>query len=186
MFYCKKAGFRAGFFCSFTLLDSLNIIMIKKALFAAGCFWGVEEVFREIDGVISTRAGYTGGTLQNPTYEDVCTDTTGHAEAVEIIYDSAKISYTKLLEIFWNSHDPTTLNRQGPDKGTQYRSAVFYYDENQKLEAEKMKSNIEKSARFSHPVVTQIMPAAKFYPAEEYHQKYLLKKGKKSCNSCNW
>lgn len=155
---------------------------LEKAVFAAGCFWEVEETFRKLPGVISTQVGYTGGKTQNPTYEDVCTDTTGHAEALEITYNPEKITYKELLEIFWNNHNPTTLNRQGPDIGTQYRSAIFYHSDAQKNEAEKSKLQLEKSGKYKNPIVTQIVPAGEFYPAEEYHQKYLMKKGLDNCH----
>jgi peptide-methionine (S)-S-oxide reductase len=155
---------------------------MAKATFAAGCFWGVEEAFRQIKGVNSTTVGYTGGTLKNPTYEDVCSGRTGHAEAVEIDYDPAKVSYEQLLGIFWESHDPTTLNRQGPDVGTQYRSAIFYHDAAQEASARGSKTLLEKSGVFKRPIVTEISPAPEFYRAEEYHQQYFEKKGMKSCH----
>ncbi|MDX1595952.1 MAG: peptide-methionine (S)-S-oxide reductase MsrA [Nitrosopumilaceae archaeon] len=148
-----------------------------KATFAAGCFWHVEDLFRKTKGVKSTKVGYTGGTLPNPTYEEVCTDRTGHAEAVQIEYDPQEISYNDLLKIFWENHDPTTLNRQGPDVGTQYRSAVFYHDESQKQDAEKSKHELEKSGRYQKPIVTEVKPVPEFYSAEEYHQKYFQKHG---------
>jgi len=148
-----------------------------KATFAAGCFWHVEDLFRKTKGVKSTQVGYTGGKLTNPTYEEVCTDKTGHAEAVQVEYDPNEISYDKLLKIFWENHDPTTLNRQGPDIGSQYRSAVFYHDESQKQEAEKSKEELEKSGRYQRPIVTEVAPAPEFYKAEEYHQKYFQKHG---------
>lgn len=147
----------------------------QKATFAAGCFWGVEAVFAEQKGVISTRVGYTGGQLKNPTYEEVCFDKTGHAEAVEIIYDPAEISYEKLLDFFWSIHDPTTLNRQGPDIGSQYRSAIFYNTPEQEGQAERSKEKLEKSGKFKSPIVTEIVAARDFYPAEEYHQQYFKK-----------
>ena len=148
-----------------------------KATFAAGCFWHVEDLFRKTKGVKSTKVGYTGGKLAAPTYEEVCTDKTGHAEAVQVEYDPNEISYDKLLKIFWENHDPTTLNRQGPDVGSQYRSAVFYHDESQKQEAEKSKEELEKSGRYQRPIVTEVAPAPEFYKAEEYHQKYFQKHG---------
>lgn len=148
-----------------------------KATFAAGCFWHVEDLFRKTKGVKSTTVGYTGGKLLNPTYEEVCTDRTGHAEAVQVEYDPDQVSYDKLLEIFWENHDPTTLNRQGPDVGSQYRSAVFYHDESQKQEAEKSKQELEKSNHFQKSIVTEIAPAPEFYKAEDYHQKYFQKHG---------
>ncbi len=151
---------------------------MQKATFAAGCFWGVEEAFRKIDGVISTEVGYTGGRTKDPTYEEVCTDTTGHAEAVRLTYDPNIISYDALLDVFWNIHDPTEEDRQGPDIGSQYRSAIFYHDKEQKEAAEKSKANL---SRHGKPIATKIEKAAEFYPAEEYHQKYLMKRGKNIC-----
>ena len=155
---------------------------MAKAIFAAGCFWGVEATFRQLPGVKSTRVGYTGGHFANPTYKDVCTDRTGHAEAVEIEYDPAVLSYDKLLEIFWENHDPTQLNRQGPDWGTQYRSAIFFTDPEQEKAARASKEALEKSQQFSKPIVTQIVPATTFFEAEDYHQQYLEKKGLASCH----
>lgn len=154
----------------------------QKATFAAGCFWGVEETFRTLPGVISTRVGYTGGTMKNPSYQDVCTDQTGHAEAVEITYDPEKISYSELLQIFFDNHNPTTINKQGPDIGTQYRSAIFYHNQDQKEQAEKMIKELNESGKYKKPVVTQIEPAQTFYEAETYHQKYLMKKGLDNCH----
>jgi peptide-methionine (S)-S-oxide reductase len=153
---------------------------MEKATFAAGCFWGVEATFRSIPGVISTRAGYTGGALKNPAYKDVCTDRTGHAEAVEVTYDPARVSYEDLLKVFWQNHDPTTLNRQGPDVGTQYRSAVFYHSPAQEAAARASKDQVQKSSR--RPIVTQIVPAAEFWQAEDYHQQYLEKRGLAHCH----
>jgi peptide-methionine (S)-S-oxide reductase len=155
---------------------------MAKATFAAGCFWGVEATFRQLPGVISTRVGYIGGSTANPTYKQVCMDTTGHAEAVEIEYDPSKLSYDKLLEVFWENHDPTQLNRQGPDWGKQYRSAIFFHSPEQETEAKASKEQLEKSHRFSKPVVTQIVPATTFFEAEDYHQQYLEKKGLASCH----
>ena len=155
---------------------------MAKAIFAAGCFWGVEATFRQLPGVASTRVGYTGGNTTNPTYKDVCTDRTGHAEAVEVTYDPAKLSYDKLLEVFWENHDPTQLNRQGPDFGKQYRSAIFFTSPEQEAAAKASKDSLEKSHRFSKPIVTQIVPAATFFEAEDYHQQYLEKKGLASCH----
>jgi len=155
---------------------------MAKAIFAAGCFWGVEATFRQVPGVISTRVGYTGGTFDKPTYKDVCTDRTGHAEAVEVTYDPAKVSYDKLLDVFWENHDPTQLNRQGPDSGTQYRSAIFFTSPEQEAAARASKVNLEKSHRFSKPIVTQVVPEATFFEAEDYHQQYLEKKGLASCH----
>ena len=154
-----------------------------KATFAAGCFWEVEEAFRKVKGVISTRVGYTGGAFKNPAYEDVCSGKTGHAEAVEVGYDPAALSYDALLDIFWKIHDPTTLNRQGPDTGTQYRSAVFFHDPDQEAAAKASKERLQKSGLYCRPIVTEIVPASRFYPAEEYHQRYLEKRGASSCGS---
>jgi peptide-methionine (S)-S-oxide reductase len=155
---------------------------MAKATFAAGCFWGVEATFRQIPGVLSTRVGYTGGDFKNPTYKDVCTDRTGHAEAVEVEYDPGKVSYDDLLNVFWENHDPTQLNRQGPDFGTQYRSVIFYHSPEQEQAASASKRELENSRRFSRPIVTQIVPATTFYPAEDYHQQYLEKRGLASCH----
>lgn len=155
---------------------------MAKAIFAAGCFWGVEATFRQLPGVVSTRVGYIGGDFPNPTYKDVCTDRTGHAEAVEIEYDPAKLCYEKLLDVFWENHDPTQLNRQGPDWGTQYRSAIFFTSPEQETAAKASKERLEKSRRNRGPIVTQIVPASTFYEAEEYHQQYLEKKGLASCH----
>ena len=148
-----------------------------KATFGAGCFWHVEDLLNKTKGVKSTAVGYIGGQLQNPTYEEVCTDKTGHAEAVEVEYDPDEISFEDLLNVFWTNHNPTTLNRQGPDVGIQYRSAVFYHDETQKEIAEKSKQKLDQSDKFDNPVVTEIVPAPTFYKAEEYHQKYFKKHG---------
>ena len=148
-----------------------------KATFAAGCFWHVEDLLNKTKGVTSTAVGYIGGQLQNPTYEEVCTDKTGHAEAVEVEYDPDEISFEELLDVFWSNHNPTTLNRQGPDIGNQYRSAVFYHDKKQKEIAEKSKQILEKSGKFNDPIVTEIVPAPTFYKAEEYHQQYFKKHG---------
>lgn len=153
----------------------------EKATFAAGCFWGVEEAFRNVDGVVSTEVGYTGGSFPEPTYEDVCSGKTGHAEAVRVIYDPAEITYERLLEVFWNCHDPTSLNRQGLDVGDQYRSAIFYHSEEQKAAALASKGEVARSGIYEEPVVTRIEPASTFWPAEEYHQKYLAKRGRSSC-----
>lgn len=149
---------------------------MQKATFAAGCFWGVEHTFRQVVGVQSTTVGYTGGTMDNPGYHDVCTGDTGHAEAVEVIYDPAKVSYEQLLDIFWNCHNPTTLNRQGPDIGTQYRSAIFYHTPEQGAAARNSKERYQQSGRYKKPIVTEITPAAVFYRAEEYHQQYVEKR----------
>lgn len=148
-----------------------------KATFGAGCFWHVEDLLRKTKGVKSTQAGYIGGKLTNPTYEEVCTDTTGHAEAVQVEYDPNEISYDELLKVFWSNHDPTSLNRQGPDIGNQYRSVIFFHDEEQKKIAQKSKEELEKSGKFQKRIVTEIVPAPEFYKAEEYHQKYFQKHG---------
>ncbi len=155
---------------------------LEKATFGAGCFWGVEVAFRQVPGVTDAIAGYLGGTLPNPTYEDVCTGRTGHAEVVEVTYDPTRVGYDDLLNVFWTSHDPTTLNRQGPDRGTQYRSAIFYHDEGQKAAATASKDRWNKSGKFSSPIVTEITPASTFHRAEEYHQRYLEKHGLASCH----
>jgi len=154
----------------------------EKATFAAGCFWGVEATFRALPGVKATRVGYIGGTTVNPTYKDVCTDRTGHAEAVEVEYDPAEISYDQLLNVFWENHDPTQVNRQGPDHGTQYRTAIFFHSPEQEKQAKASKDALEKSHRFNKPIATQIVPAVTFYEAEDYHQQYLEKKGLASCH----
>jgi len=154
---------------------------MEKATFGAGCFWGVEEAFRNLEGVQETAVGYAGGTMENPSYQNVCTDRTGHAEVVQVEFDPEKISYRQLLDVFWANHDPTTRNRQGPDVGTQYRSVVFYHSPEQKAETEAAKDALEKSGRFSRPIVTQIEPAPEFYRAEEYHQRYLEKRGMSHC-----
>jgi peptide-methionine (S)-S-oxide reductase len=154
---------------------------MEKATFAAGCFWGVEEAFRRVPGVTTTAVGYTGGTLDNPTYQDVCTDRTGHAEAVEVEYDPSRVSYDQLLDVFWSCHNPTTRNRQGPDVGTQYRSAIFYHTPAQKAAAEASRDRLQASGRYPNPVVTEITPAPRFYRAEEYHQRYLEKRGQSHC-----
>src|SRR5918999_1789660 len=150
-----------------------------KATFAAGCFWQVEADFRRVEGVTRTTAGYTGGNLDRPSYEDVCTDRTGHAEAVEVEFDPQTVSYEQLLEVFWSGHDPTQLNRQGPDIGTQYRSAIFVHDEEQERAAQASRERARE--RFDRRVVTEIVPAATFWPAEDYHQRYLEKRGLASC-----
>ena len=145
---------------------------MKKATFGAGCFWGVEETFRRTPGVADTAVGYEGGTLENPTYEDVCTDQTGHAEVVQVEYDPAQVSYETLLDVFWRSHNPTTLNRQGPDVGTQYRSAIFYHDEEQRRVAEEVISEVEAQGLWPNPIVTEVTPFETYYRAEDYHQEY--------------
>ncbi len=148
-----------------------------KATFSAGCFWHVEHLFRKVKGVTDTSVGYTGGNFDNPTYQDVCSSKTGHAEAVQVEYDPSQVSYEDLLEIFWENHDPTSLNRQGPDIGTQYRSAVFVHDEEQEKLAKTSKQKLEKSGKFKKPIVTEIKPISSFYKAEDYHQKYFEKMG---------
>jgi peptide-methionine (S)-S-oxide reductase len=154
---------------------------MEKATFGAGCFWHVEEAFRHLKGVTSTTVGYMGGTLKNPTYEDVCTDKTGHAEVVEITYHPEKISYEDLLNVFWDTHDPTTKNRQGPDVGTQYRSVIFYHTLEQKTTAETSKKKLEQSRKYKKKIMTEITKATTFYPAEEHHQQYLVKHGLAAC-----
>ena len=153
----------------------------KKATFGAGCFWGVEAVFRQTNGVKDAAVGYAGGKTQNPTYEDVCSDATDHAEVVEVVFDPSEVSYAELLDVFWRNHDPTTRNRQGPDVGSQYRSVVFYHSPEQKAAAEAKLAELEKSGRFRRPIVTLIEPAPTFYRAEEYHQQYLAKHGRTHC-----
>lgn len=155
---------------------------MEKATFGAGCFWGVEERFRKIPGVIETAVGYEGGDTDNPTYKEVCTDTTGHAEVVQVEYDPEKVSYGALLDIFWANHNPTTKNRQGPDVGTQYRSVIFYHSPEQQAAAQASKDTLEASGKWKSPIVTDIVPAQTFYKAEEYHQKYLMKRGEESCH----
>lgn len=152
-----------------------------RATFAAGCFWGVEAAFRNTEGVTGTRVGYTGGRLPNPTYEQVCSDATGHAEAVEVEYDPSRVSYSDLLNVFWENHDPTQRNRQGPDVGSQYRSAIFWHDEEQRRAAEQSKAAEQASGRHSRPIVTEIVQAVPFYEAEDYHQQYLEKRGLATC-----
>jgi peptide-methionine (S)-S-oxide reductase len=159
-----------------------SMTQLEKATFGAGCFWGVEVAFRQVPGVVEATAGYLGGTLPNPTYEDVCTGRTGHAEVVEVAYDPGRVTFEDLLNVFWSSHDPTTLNRQGPDRGTQYRSAIFYHNEAQRQTAIASKDRWTGAGRFSSPIVTEITPASTFYRAEEYHQRYLEKHGLASCH----
>jgi peptide-methionine (S)-S-oxide reductase len=151
---------------------------MEKALFGAGCFWGVEAAFRKVKGVLSVCVGYAGGTWKNPSYEEVCTGRTGHAEVAQIDYDPSQVSYDQLLDIFWNIHDPTTLNQQGPDVGTQYRSVIFYYNAAQEAQAFKSKKQLEDSRKYKKNIVTEIRPISEFYKAEEYHQQYLAKAGK--------
>ena len=155
---------------------------MEKAAFGAGCFWGVEAAFRKLKGVKSTAVGYMGGHMENPTYEDVCTDETGHAEVVLVEYDEKQLPYDDLLKVFWACHDPTQLNRQGPDEGTQYRTAIFTYSDAQKTAAEKAKKALSESGKYKKPVATTIEPAQTFYIAEDYHQQYLEKRGLASCH----
>jgi peptide-methionine (S)-S-oxide reductase len=154
----------------------------EKATFGAGCFWGVEAAFRQIPGVVSTQAGYAGGRTPDPTYEAVCSGRTGHAEAVEVTYDPAQVTYDDLLRVFWENHDPTTPNRQGPDVGEQYRSVIFHHSPEQEAAARASQAALERAQRFRRPIVTQIVPAGPFYRAEEYHQQYLEKRGLASCH----
>ncbi|MFQ5701988.1 MAG: peptide-methionine (S)-S-oxide reductase MsrA [Acidobacteriota bacterium] len=153
----------------------------QKATFAAGCFWGVEAAFRRIDGIVATKVGFMGGSTLNPTYREVCTGTTGHAEVVQVDFDPDRVSYERLLELFWSCHDPTTPDRQGPDIGTQYRSAVFFHTPEQEAAATAMMRKLDASGRFDAPIVTAIVPAGPFYEAEEYHQRYLERRGMLDC-----
>ena len=155
---------------------------MEIATFGAGCFWGIEAAFRQVPGVTDAVVGYAGGHTANPTYKDVCTDGTGHAEVVQVTFDPEQLSYEKLLEVFWQIHDPTQLNRQGPDFGTQYRSAIFFHSPEQEAVARKSKEQAQASGRFRRPIVTEITPASAFYRAEEYHQRYLEKRGAASCH----
>ena len=156
--------------------------MLEKATFGAGCFWGVEAEFRKVKGVKRTEVGYEGGHTDRPTYQDVCTDKTGHAEVVQVEYDPNEVSYDDLLKVFWENHDPTQVNRQGPDVGTQYRTVVFYHNDEQKRAAEQSKQELSQSGRFRKPIATEITPAQDFWRAEEYHQQYLEKRGLASCH----
>jgi peptide-methionine (S)-S-oxide reductase len=162
-----------------SVTDKEVLVELEKATFAGGCFWSVEGDFRMIEGVTRTTVGYTGGTTKNPTYEEVCTDTTGHAEALQIEFDPNAVSYKDLLDVFWRVHDPTTMNRQGPDVGTQYRSAIFVHSSEQ--EATATASLLEAQKRYDRPIVTEVTPASEFYPAEDYHQRYYEKRGMASC-----
>ena len=155
--------------------------MTEKASFAAGCFWGVEAEFRNVPGVVDAAVGYTGGKTAKPTYEDVCSGETGHAEAVDVEFDPAKVTYDRLLEVFWENHDPTTRNRQGPDVGSQYRSAIFFHTPEQKAAADASRDMLSACGRYKRPVVTEIVPASTFWRAEEYHQRYLEKRGQAHC-----
>jgi peptide-methionine (S)-S-oxide reductase len=156
--------------------------MAETATFGAGCFWGIEAAFAKVPGVIDTAVGYEGGTMENPTYKDVCTDETGHAEVVQVTFDPAKVSYEQLLDVFWQVHDPTQVNRQGPDFGTQYRTAIFFHSPEQEAAAKKSRAALEASGKLKRAIATEITPATTFYKAEEYHQKYLQKRGAASCH----
>jgi len=149
----------------------------KFAVFGAGCFWGVESSFRAVEGVVDVAVGYAGGNVAKPSYRQVCTGKTGHAEVVQVEYDPARVTFAQLVEVFWQIHDPTTLNRQGPDFGTQYRSVIFYSDEDERTAAEESKRRLDESGQLGRPVVTQVVPAAEFYRAEEYHQRYYERMG---------
>ena len=155
----------------------------EKATFGAGCFWGIEDAYRQIDGVLHTAVGFMGGNTENPTYKEVCTKTTGHAEVVHLEFDPNIVSFEKLLEVFWSVHDPTTLNRQGPDVGSQYRSAIYYHSAEQEAAACESKTQLEAASRFPNPIVTEISPATEFYIAEDYHQQYFEKNGLGSCRT---
>jgi len=155
---------------------------MEKATFGAGCFWGVEAALCSVEGVVSTAVGYMGGTIENPTYEDVCTGKTGHAEVVQVEYDPSKVCYEELLRVFWDIHDPTTANRQGPDVGSQYRSVIFYHTPEQEAAAVESKRKLQESGKYSSSIVTEIVPAGDFWMAEDYHQKYLDKRGQASCH----
>ncbi len=157
--------------------------MMQKATFAAGCFWGVEAAFAQVEGVASTAVGYLGGSFNKPTYDDVCSGATGHAEVVQVEYDPAKVTYEELLDTFWYVHDPTTLNRQGPDIGTQYRSAIFYHTPEQQAAAQQSKDALNGSGKYNSPIATEISPATDFFRAEEYHQRYLEKRGQTTCKT---
>jgi peptide-methionine (S)-S-oxide reductase len=169
-------------FLSACVAESRGGVAVQKATFAAGCFWGVESSFRAIPGVVSTRVGYAGGKTKNPTYKDVCTDKTGHAEAVEVTYDPSKVPYEKLLEAFWNLHDPTQVDRQGPDFGSQYRSVIFFHSPEQEAVAKAAKEKLAKSGKYRRPIATEIVPAGDFWQAEDYHQQYLEKRGLSNCH----
>ena len=156
--------------------------MSEIATFGAGCFWGIEANFRRVPGVLDAVSGYSGGHMENPSYKDVCTDETGHAEVVQVTFDPARVSYEKLLDTFWQMHDPTQVNRQGPDFGSQYRSAIFFHSPEQEATAKKSKAALDASGKFRRPIATEITPAGEFYRAEEYHQRYLEKRGATSCH----
>jgi peptide-methionine (S)-S-oxide reductase len=157
--------------------------MTEIATFGAGCFWGIEAAFRRVPGVVDAVVGYSGGEMANPTYKDVCTDETGHAEVVQVTFDPAKLNYEKLLDAFWAMHDPTQVNRQGPDSGSQYRTAIFFHSPEQEAAAKKSKAALDASRKFRRPIATEITPASTFYRAEEYHQRYLEKRGAASCHN---
>jgi peptide-methionine (S)-S-oxide reductase len=159
----------------------MNKETMQKATFGAGCFWGVEDAFRKLEGVVSTMVGYAGGDFDHPSYQDVCSGVTGHAEVVEVTYNPAITSYTDLLDLFWNIHDPTIRNRQGPDIGAQYRSVIFYHNAEQEKLARESKEKLNASGRYPEKIVTEILPATTFWKAEDYHQQYLEKTGQKSC-----
>jgi len=180
----KPTGLRYCINSASLILDEKKEKPVKTetAIFAAGCFWGVEANFRQIKGVKATAVGYTGGHAESPTYEDVCTDRTGHAEAVQVEYDPKQVSYEQLLKVFWENHDPTTVNRQGPDVGTQYRSAIFYHTPEQKAAAEATKQAMAAGGKYRRPIVTEIVPAGMFWKAEDYHQQYLEKRGMSTCH----
>jgi peptide-methionine (S)-S-oxide reductase len=178
----RKIVFRLDFDFSNFVFNQILEYKMQKATFAAGCFWGVELAFQQVEGVVETSVGYTSGQTKDPTYEQVCTGRTGHAEAVEVVFDPEKVSYSELLNVFWKKHDPTTLNRQGPDIGTQYRSGIYYHDAEQKGLAEESKANLDASGSYRSSIVTEITEASVYYPAEDYHQKYLEKRGMRSCS----
>jgi peptide-methionine (S)-S-oxide reductase len=157
--------------------------MTEIATFGAGCFWGIEAAFRRVPGVVDAVVGYSGGRTANPTYKDVCTDETGHAEVVQVTFDPAKLSYDQLLGVFWRVHDPTQVNRQGPDFGKQYRTAIFFHSSEQEAAAKKSKAALDAGGKLRHPIATEITPAGTFYRAEEYHQRYLAKRGAASCHT---
>jgi peptide-methionine (S)-S-oxide reductase len=163
-------------------MEKIRVAATERATFGAGCFWGVEAAFRQIPGVTATAVGYMGGSMKNPTYQDVCTDETGHAEVVEVQYDPSQVSYEQLLNVFWENHNPTTMNRQGPDIGSQYRSAIFIHSPEQESAAKAFKEKLQASGKFSRPIVTEITPAKEFYKAEDYHQQYLEKRGLSHCS----
>ncbi|MFO7900823.1 MAG: peptide-methionine (S)-S-oxide reductase MsrA [Planctomycetota bacterium] len=156
---------------------------MERATFGAGCFWGVEATFRQVDGVVDTVVGYSGGRTEDPTYEEVCSGRTGHTEVVQVTYDPERISYSELLDVFWGCHDPTQVDRQGPDVGRQYRSVIFYHDDEQKAAAEASKTSLAESGRHRRPIATAIEPAEPFWRAEEYHQRYLEKRGRGACGA---